>query len=68
MVRIDILKNIIKESGMTMIAISRKSGILRPTLYNRLNGIGEFTASEITSLTKLFKLTKEERDEIFFTE
>lgn len=68
MPNIDLLKETIDESGMTMVAISNKSGITRETLYNRLNGIGEFTASEIVGLTKALKLSLEERDSIFFTE
>lgn len=55
-----------KESGMTMVAISKRSGILRETLYNRLNGIGEFTASEISSLSFVLHLPNRERDKIFF--
>lgn len=61
-----LLESIIKESGMSMTAIAMKSGIKRETLYNRLKGIGDFTASEIVALTKTFKLTKAERDSIFF--
>lgn len=66
MPNMDLLKSKIKESGMTMVAIAEKSGILRETLYNRLNGEGEFRASEIVSLTAVLGLTKKERDEIFF--
>ncbi len=60
-----LLKKKITESGMTMVAISKKSGILRETLYNRLNGIGEFTANEIVALTYVLGLSNRERDEIF---
>lgn len=52
---------------MTMMAISKKSGILRETLYNRLNGVGDFTASEIVSLTEVLNLSRKERDEIFLS-
>ena len=48
-----------------MTAIAKKSYISRETLYNRLNGLGEFTASEIVGLTHALKLTKHERDIIF---
>lgn len=58
----------IKESGMTMMAISKKSGILRATLYNKINGKGEFTASEIVALTSALKLSRSERDKIFLNE
>lgn len=64
---IALLKEKIDESGMTMVAISAKSGILRETLYNRLNGRGEFLASEIVGLTKTLGLSKIERDKIFFS-
>lgn len=62
------LDEAIKNSGMTVKAIAEKSGILRETLYNRLNGRGEFTASEIVSLTNTLHLTKKQRDEIFLNE
>ena len=65
MVNIDYLNEKIDSSGMTITAIARKSGILRETLYNRMSGKGDFTASEIVSLTNVLKLTKAERDKIF---
>lgn len=67
-VDIQALKNKIEESGMTMTSIARKSKISRETLYNRLNGIGEFTASEIIGLTTALNLSKSERDIIFLNE
>ena len=51
MADIKLLKERIADSGMTIKAICKKSGILRETFYNRLKG-GEFTASEIVGLTK----------------
>lgn len=65
MVDIGRLKAIIKDSGMSMTAVALKSGIVRETLYNRLNGTGEFTASEICGLTRALNLSRSERDEIF---
>lgn len=62
----DRLRDAIKESGMTMVAIARKTGIKRETLYNRLNYNGEFTVSEIQAMTSVLGLTKKERDSIFF--
>lgn len=62
------LKEIIDDSGMTMTAIAKKSGILRATLYNRLAGVGEFTASEIVNLSMVLHLTREQRDRIFLSE
>lgn len=63
-----LLNKTIEESGMPMTLIASRSGIKRETLYNRLKGIGEFTASEIVALTHVFKLTMEERDRIFFAQ
>ena len=62
------LREKIDDSGMTMVAISAKSGILRETLYNRLNGKGDFTASEMIGLSKTLNLSNTERDAIFFAE
>lgn len=68
MTDIELLKNIIENSGMTMSSIASKSGIVRETLYNRLNGVGEFTASEIVGLSKALRLSIIERDQIFLNE
>ena len=66
MTDLDELKAIIKESGMTMVAVAEKAGMVRETLYNRLAGKGEFTASEIVGLTSALRLTVKQRDKIFF--
>ena len=52
MANIDYLRSKMDESRMTVVAIAEKSGILRETLYNRLNGKRDFTASEIVGLDK----------------
>jgi transcriptional regulator with XRE-family HTH domain len=67
MTDIERLKRIMSDSGMTVTAIADKSGIERTTLYNRLKGTGEFTASEIVGLARALHLTKKERDQIFLT-
>lgn len=64
MANVELLKEKISNSGMTVTAIANKSGILRETLYNRMKS-GNFYASEITALTKVLHLTRKERDEIF---
>lgn len=66
MVDIQKLKENIESSGVTMSALASNSGIERTTLYNRLAGIGEFTASEIDGLSRALRLTKPQRDTIFF--
>ena len=67
MTDIELLKEKISDSGMTMKSIAEKSGIVRETLYNRLSGIGEFTASEILGLQRTLQLTNSERNKIFLS-
>ena len=67
MVNIDALQECIKDSGMTVTAIADKANMERTTFYNRLKGIGEFTASEIVGITKALRLSKTQRDEIFLS-
>ncbi len=68
MANIELLKAAIKESGMTVTAIASKAGIVRETLYNRMAGTGDFTASEIVALSSVLGLTRIERDKIFLNE
>lgn len=67
MANVEKLKKKISSMNMTMVAVSKESGILRETLYNRINTGGDFKASEIEGLSRALKLTKKERDDIFFT-
>ena len=66
MVNTRLLEQAISDSGMTMVAIAKKSGISRETLYNKLRGVSEFKASEISNLSKVLRLSTGERDSIFF--
>lgn len=66
MADISILKNRISNSGMTMVNIAKRAGIGRVTLYNRLNGKGDFTASEMMGLKKVLNLTDSDVKKIFF--
>lgn len=61
----DLLLSKIRDSGMTIVAISEKAGIDRATFYNRLKGKGEFSASEIVALSEVLHLSKPDRDKIF---
>jgi predicted transcriptional regulator len=65
MSNIELLKEKINDSGMTVVSIAKKSGILRETLYNRLNGEGEWKVSEVRGLTATLRLNKRDREEIF---
>lgn len=60
------LKNIIKNSGVTITAIADKLDVDRATVYNKLNGKNEFVASEIQKISEFLRLTNAERDKIFF--
>ena len=66
MVKLDLLNNRIKDSGMTVVSIAEKTGVSRETLDNQLNGTGDFKASEILSISDVLRLSVKERDEIFF--
>lgn len=57
MTNFELLNKKIRERGLSMTELSRRTGILRGTLYNRLAGTGEFTASEIVALTKHLELS-----------
>lgn len=66
MVNVNLLKDKIAEIGIPIVVLAEKSGISRETLYNRFEKPNSFKASEIQSLTKVLRMTKEERDDIFF--
>lgn len=66
MVDLMALKEVVDNSGMTITAIAKKSGIERGTIYNRFSGIGEFTASEIQGMCDTLHLGAADRNRIFF--
>lgn len=66
MPNLSLLRKKIDNSGLTVTAIAQKSGLKRETLYNKLQGESEFKASEISALTFVLQMSREERDEIFF--
>lgn len=59
------LRECIKNRGMSITFVAEKSGILRETMYNRLK-TGDFKISEITALSSVLNLSRDERDDIFF--
>lgn len=59
------LRKCIKNRGMSITFVAEKSGILRETMYNRLK-TGDFKISEITALSSVLNLSRDERDDIFF--
>ena len=68
MVNLDLLKSTIDESGITIVSIAGKMGISREGLYKKLSGEAEFKASEIEKMTDALRLSKKERDAIFFAQ
>ncbi len=61
-----LLRSKIEDSGIKIAHIARKLELSRVGLYNKLNNKSEFTAREIDGLSYLLRLTRDERDDIFF--
>ena len=60
-----LLKEIIKDSGVTITWLADKVGCSRPRIYKILEG-GDATASEIVAISKALRLTDGTRNKIFF--
>lgn len=60
------LKDVIIEKGFRISWIANQLNITRYTLYNKINGVTEFTASEIAKLTEILHLSNLEVNSIFF--
>lgn len=67
MANLKLLKAKIEESGMPKSVIAERAGVERYTLDRRLNGEGDFKASEIVGLSRALHLKNSERNEIFLT-
>lgn len=67
MPNIELLRKRIDESGIPITVICERAGIERATLYNRLNGRGEWLAAEVVGMAKALKLSKSDRDQIFLS-
>ncbi len=60
------LKEKLNEYGTTMGILSKKIGISRHSLYNKVKSKTEFKASEIANISQFLKLTDEDVNLIFF--
>ena len=61
------LNDAIREAGIKLDAILKATGIKSyTTLKSRINNETEFTASEISAIAYLCRMTPKQRDEIFF--
>ena len=67
MANVELLKEKIADSGMSTTYIAQKCGMSRQTLYNRMDK-PDFKASEIVALTRVLRLSKPDRDKIFFNQ
>lgn len=56
----------IKRVGISKKELAKKLGISEMSLFNKIKNETEFKASEIVALTKVLKLTQEQRNNIFF--
>ena len=62
-----LLNEKIEKSGLKIGFISEKMGITRQTLRNKVNGVSEFTQTEMKTLCDLLKITStKEKNQIFF--
>ena len=60
------LRDKIAEVGITITALARQCGVSRETMHSKIEGSSEFKAPEIHAITQALRLTREERDAIFF--
>ena len=61
------LKEAIDKSGIKLDAILNATGIKSyATLRGRINNETEFTASEISAIADLLRMTPDQRDAVFF--
>lgn len=68
MVDLKRLNEKIEDSGMTLKSIAKKADIPYQTLWRKVNGIGEFKASDIVKVSKVLRLKASERNDIFLQE
>lgn len=65
MTDVELLKERIDASGLTIVWIATQMGLSREGLYRKLRGESEFKASEIVQLSNLLHLDEVERGKIF---
>lgn len=60
------LVDAIKNSGLKMEFVAKKGGMSRTAFWRKMNGVSEFTLSEIQTLAQLLNLSPEQIHYIFF--
>lgn len=56
-----------RKSGYIIETLAAELKLSRTGLFNKIHNKSEFKASEIATISALFKLTKAKKDSIFFT-
>ena len=59
------LKTRINDSGLKLTAIAEALGLTRQALWNKIENVNEFKASEIAALADILHLTESEATNIF---
>ena len=59
------LKTRINDSGLKLTAIAEALGLTRQALWNKIENVNEFKASEIAALAGILHLTENEATNIF---
>jgi plasmid maintenance system antidote protein VapI len=59
------LKTRINDSGLKLTAIAESLGLTRQALWNKIENVNEFKASEIAALADILHLTENEATNIF---
>jgi len=62
------LRAAVRRSGLKQSFIAKEMGVSDQVIHNRLTGVAQFRLDEISSICRVLKLTKKERDAIFFDE
>jgi transcriptional regulator with XRE-family HTH domain len=60
MIMSSIVKRKAKEKGIKISLLAEFLGVSKQTLYNKLSGKSEFTASELNKLKTILELTEDE--------
>ena len=64
----NLLKAKLIEKGVSVIELCDDLGICEATFYRKLSRNGDFSRFEIRQITKRLKLSRAERDTIFFAQ
>lgn len=66
MTNTEMLKKAIADSGLKIGFLAKSCGMSRSSLYNKMSGSVDFSATEIVKLSSTLGLSRKQRDDIFF--